>query len=161
MYQHVCIYRIYICTNRYIQAMYTHTHMYICTIACRPSPSCSPPRPPPGSHPLRTPARSGGRCRVAVGVEEGEGEREWWVSAGEGEGEREDGQNGRSPTSRRITVSRRTLCASISLLTSPSRNGEDSRTSRAGELLKNLLCFCGSFHNFRVWLDEGEKWKFV
>lgn len=24
---------------------------------------------------------------------------------------------------------------------SPSRNGEDSRTSRAGELLKNLLCF--------------------
>lgn len=40
---------------------------------------------------------------------------------------------------------------------SPSRNGEDSRTSRAGELLKNLLCFCGSFHNFRVWLDEGEK----
>lgn len=123
MYQHVCIYRIYICTNRYIQAMYTHTHMYICTIACRPSPSCSPPRPPPGSHPLRTPARSGGRCRVAVGVEEGEGEREWWVSAGEGEGEREDGQNGRSPTSRRITVSRRTFCASISLLRLPLLRG--------------------------------------
>lgn len=127
--------------HRYIQAMYTHTHMYICTIACRPSPSCSPPRPPPGSHPLRTPARSGGRCRVAVGVEEGE--REWWVSAGEGEGEREDGQNGRSPTSRRITVSRRTLCASISLLRLPLLRG--TAKTRGHRELGNCWRTCCAF----------------
>lgn len=40
----------------------------------------------PGSHPLRTPARSGGRCRVVVGVERGRGRQR----VVEGEGERED-----------------------------------------------------------------------
>lgn len=146
MYQPVHIY-IYI----YNIHIYIYIDIYICTIACRPSPSFSPPRPPLDLTLFVHQHALGAVAGWLWGWKEGEGGREWW----RGRVSERTRQNGRSPTSRRITVSRRIRFHPSSYSFERRRWQRLSKDVRA----RNLLCFCASSTSGTPWFRSGGERK--